>query len=75
MIDPEEQDKFISSLPPRANLEDMVKLMLAMALTYGVTAEEFKYMILGLNAVVANGEYDRVVANRPLQQDFTEGKL
>jgi hypothetical protein len=59
MIDPEEQDKFISSLPPRANIEDMVKMILAMALMYGVTAEEFKYMILGLNAVVANGEYDR----------------
>ena len=59
MIDPEAQEKFISSLPPRANLEDMVKMILAMALMYGVTADELKYMILELNAVVANGEYDR----------------
>jgi hypothetical protein len=59
MIDPEAQDKFISSLPPRANLEDMVQMILAMALMYGVTTEEFKHMILGLSAVVADGEYDR----------------
>jgi hypothetical protein len=59
MIDPEAQDKFISSLPPRANLEDMVQMILAMVLMYGVTTEEFKSIILGLGAVVAEGEYDR----------------
>jgi hypothetical protein len=59
MIDPEAQDKFINSLPPRANLEDMVQMILAMMLMYGVTTEEFKHMILGLGAVVADGEYDR----------------
>ena len=59
MIDQEEQDKFISSLPPRANLEDMVKMILAMVLMYGVTTEEFKRMILELGMIVAEGEYDR----------------
>jgi len=32
---------------------------LAMALMYGVTAEEFKRMILELGMIVAEGEYDR----------------
>lgn len=59
MIDPEAQDKFISSLPPRANLGDMVQMILAMVLMYGVTTDEFKSIILGLGAVVADGDYDR----------------
>jgi len=58
MIDSETQDRFINSLPRLADLEDMVKMIVAIVLAYDVATDDFKLMILELGKIVASGDYD-----------------
>jgi hypothetical protein len=58
MIDSETQDRFINSLPQLADLEDMVKMIVAIVLAYDVDTDDFKLMILELGKIVASGDYD-----------------
>ena len=59
MLSKDQQDKFLDGMPDDASIGDMAAMTIVMATMYELTAQEFKALILTLNAAVESGKYEK----------------